>query len=205
MNKTTNFFGTTITRLIIGDNPFTGHSYIEEKVPGTEMRDYYTSRKIYETLFKIEESGINCMLPLADPFNIRMIREYQRDGGKMKFIFQAYMPMNQEVSIRQMAEVEPIGVYHQGTTTDYCFEKNQVDAIKANIKLYKTMGIPVGVGTHRPDVIEACEREDWGADFYLTCLHNTRKDREGEQSGFLTGKTKAKFKFWAEDRPIMLE
>ena len=202
--RTSNFFGHTITRLIIGDNPFGGHSYIEHKISGTEMKDYYDSHRLYEVLFSIEQAGYNCMLPLADPFNIRIIQEYQRDGGKMKFIIQPYMPMNQSVSMRQLAQIEPIGIYHQGTTTDALFESDQCDKIREQIKEYRAMGIPVGLGTHRPDVIALSEQEGWDVDFYMACLQNARRGREGEISGFLTGKDKVGLVFYPEDRPIML-
>lgn len=69
----------------------------------------------------------------------------------------------------------------------------------------KELGVPVGLGTHYPDMIERCEEEDWGADFYMACMQNARRGRKGEQSGFITGKTKAHIRFFPEDRPIMLE
>ena len=123
----------------------------------------------------------------------------------MKFIFQPYMPMNQDVSMREMMTLNTVGIYHQGTTTDYLFETGQTDKILEMIEKYHSMGIPVGLGTHRPDVIETSEREGWNVDFYLACMQNARKNREGEQSGFITGKTKQGLIFYPEDRPIMLE
>jgi len=203
--NTVDFFGHKVTKLIIGDNPMNGHSYIVDQIPGSEMINYYTAEKIKEAMFHAEECGYNTMLPLADPYIIRLLQEYRRDGGKMQFIFQPYMPMNQEVSIRQMASVEPIGIYHQGTTTDFLYESDRCDEILANIALYRTLGCPVGLGTHRPDVIEKCEQENWDVDFYLACMQNARRNREREQSGFITGKTKSNLVFYPEDRPIMLE
>ena len=204
MNKV-DFFGHQVTKLIVGDNPFNGHSYIEDKITGKEMKEYYTSEKIKEALFEIEAQGYNTMLPLADPYIIRILQEYQREGGRMQFIFQPYMPMNQDVSMRQMMTLNTIGVYHQGTTTDYLYETGQCEKILEMIEKYHSMGIPVGLGTHRPDVIEKSEREGWNVDFYLACMQNARRKREGEPSGFLTGKTKAKLVFYPEDRPVMLQ
>lgn len=203
--NTVNFFGKQVTKLIIGDNPMSGHSYIEDTTPGSEMIAYYTAEHIKEALFRAEACGYNTMLPLADPYMIRLLQEYRRDGGKMQFIFQPYMAMDQNVSIRQMATLEPIGIYHQGTTTDYLYETDQCDQILARIEQYRALGCPVGLGTHRPDVIEKCEREEWNVDFYLACMHNARRNREREQSGFITGKTKSQLIFYPEDRPIMLE
>lgn len=203
--NTVNFFGKQVTKLIIGDNPMNGHSYIEDKLPGSEMQAFYTAERIKEALFRAEECGYNTMLPLADPYIIRLLQEYRRDGGKMQFIFQPYMAMDQNVSIRQMASVEPIGIYHQGTTTDFLYESGRCDEILANIEKYRALGCPVGLGTHRPDVIEKCEDENWNVDFYLACMQNARRGREREQSGFITGKTKSHLIFYPEDRPIMLE
>ena len=130
---------------------------------------------------------------------IRVFSEYRRAGGKMKFIFQPYMPMDQDVSMREMMSVDAIGVYHQGTTTDYLYEQGRCGEIAELIEKYRTMGIPVGLGTHYPEVIEKSELEGWNVDFYLACMQNARRNRVGEKSGFITGKTKANLIFYPED------
>lgn len=203
--NTVNFFGKQVTKLIIGDNPMTGHSYIEDQVSGDEMLFFYTAERFKETLFHAEQCGYNTLLPLADPYVIRLLQEYRRDGGKMQFIFQTYPAMDQDVSIRQMASVEPIGVYHRGTDTDFLFETDRCGEILSMIEKYRSIGCPVGLGTHRPDVIEKCETENWNVDFYLACMHNARRNREREQSGFITGKSKSGLIFYPEDRPLMLQ
>jgi hypothetical protein len=65
------------------------------------------------------------------------------------------------------------------------------------------LGKPVGLGTHVPETILRSEDEDWGVDFYMACLHNTRK-RGGEPSSFITGKAKH-LKFFMEDREEMFK
>lgn len=204
--RTCSFFGHEITRLIVGDNPFNGHSYIEDIIPGSEMKEYYhTENRFYEALFEIEKTGINCILPLAMPVVVDILSQYRRDGGKMRIIFQPYPAEETAENIRRMAAVEPVAVYHQGTTTDYLYESGQTEKIKETISMYHAMGIPVGLGTHRPDVIELSEEENWDVDFYVACLQNARRGREGAASGFVTGKTKMGLLFYPEDRPVMLE
>ena len=113
--------------------------------------------------------------------------------------------MNQKVSMRELGKINStIAIYHQGTTTDSLYERGEIDKIKENIKMWRELGTPVGLASHVPEVIERCEEEDWGVDFYLTCLHNARRGRKGEESGFLTGKTKAHIRFHKTDRAIML-
>nr|MBQ4317557.1 hypothetical protein [Clostridia bacterium] len=167
--NTVDFFGHKITKLIIGDNPMTGHSYIEDKTTGDEMRRYYTAENIKAAYKRIEEVGFNAMLPLADPYIMRLIQEYQESGGNLKYIWQPYMPMNQQVSMRGMKAVNTIGIYHQGTTTDVLYEKGEIEKIKENIKMWRELGTPVGLASHVPEVIQRCEEENWGADFYLAC------------------------------------
>ncbi len=203
--NTVDFFGKKVSKLIIGDNPMTGHSYIQDIISGKEMTNYYTTEKIKEALWRMEELGYNTMLPLATPFMIKIFQDYQNEGGKMQFIWQPYMPMDQKVSMMQMKELNTIGIYHQGTTTDFLYENNRCDEIKERIALYRELGVPVGLGTHRPDVIELSEREGWDVDFYVACMQNARRNREGEPSGFITGKTKMGLIFYPEDRPVMLE
>lgn len=204
--KQVDFFGHRISKLIIGDNPFTGHSYIEDQTTGQEMLDYYSAENIKKALKRIEELGYTGMLPLADPYIVRILQEHQHaNGSKLQFIWQPYMPMDQDVSMRSLQKLNTIGIYHQGTSTDYNYETGNIEAIQTNIKKFRDLGVPVGLGTHIPEVIQRAEEEDWGVDFYMACMQNARRNRFGEPSGFITGKSKAHLVFYPEDRPVMLE
>ena len=204
--KQVDFFGHRISKLIIVDNPFTGHSYIEDQITGQEMLDYYSAENIKKALKRIEELGYTGMLPLADPYIVRILQEHQHaNGSKLQFIWQPYMPMDQDVSMRSLQKLNTIGIYHQGTSTDYNYETGNIEAIQTNIKKFRDLGVPVGLGTHIPEVIQRAEEEDWGVDFYMACMQNARRNRFGEPSGFITGKSKAHLVFYSEDRPVMLE
>ena len=203
--KTVDFFGKQVTKLIVGDNPFNGHSYVLDWVGREEMKEYYTAEHFKESLREIEKNGFNTMLPLADPYVLRILKEYEREGGKLQYIFQPYVPMDQEVSLRQMEELNCIGIYTQGSTTDYLFETGQEEEILKYLKTYRQLGVPVGLGTHRPELIEKAEREGWEVDFYMACMQNGRRNRAGEKSSFITGKSKADLVFHPDDRPVMLE
>lgn len=204
------FLGHKVSKLICGDNPFNGHSYIQNYVTGAEMLQYHTEDKILEAMHKMEELGINTMLPLADPYIIRILRHYRYNGGKMNFIFQTYAPhmINYDaakMSINAMMSVDPIAIYLSGTYTDVRFETGRNHEIIGMLEFLRTSGVPIGFGTHRPDLIELCEKDNWDPDFYFACMYNARKNREGEESGFITGKSKSGLTFNANDRAIALE
>lgn len=193
--KYVDFYGNKVSKLIIGDNPFNGHSYITEYVSKEEMIEYHTEDKILEAMHKMEQLGINTMLPLADPYIIRILSHYRSNGGKMNFIFQTYAPMmtnieTAKISMRQMLKVNPIGVYISGTFTDVRYETGRTAEIKAMVDALRPYDIKLGIGSHRPEFIQMCEDENYPVDFYMACMYNLRKGREGEESGFITGKSK---------------
>jgi len=197
--RTTNFFGTEITRQIFGDNPFNGHSYIPEKYGGEEMIDYYTADNAVKAMFEAEKNGITACMPLATDFILRVLRQYRNEGGKMHIIFQPYPAIDLKINIRMMLDAQPIAIYHQGTTTDNLTESGDIDTLRGNIEMLKDTGLPIGLGTHVPETVMRSEDESWGVDFYSACLCNARKNDPGRQSGFVTGETK-KLVFDIEDR-----
>lgn len=204
MIPTVDFFGTQVTRLILGDNPFNGHSYIEDIHSGDEMLDFYTADRCIRTLFEAEENGINTYMALASPFILRIIRQYRNEGGKMNIMFQSYPPIDLEVNINQMMACNPVAIYHQGGTLDYMCEEGQVDELHKRFAMIRSAGVAVGLGTHVPETVMAAEQEKWDVDFYMVCLYNARKTQRGEQSGFITGKPK-QLVFYPEDRFLMFE
>ena len=205
MLPTIDFFGKQITRLILGDNPVNGHSYIQDYISGEEMKKFYTPQKILELLFAAEEAGYNTILPLANPNMFSVLHEYRNAGGKLNLIFQPYPAQPLDINMEEMMALDPVAIYHQGTTTDYLTETGNYETLLSNIEKIRKGGIPVGLGTHVPETVLQSEKENWGIDFYMTCLYNARRTQRGEQSGFITGITKAGLLFYPEDRFLMLD
>jgi len=204
MMKTVNFFGTQVTRMILGDNPFHGNSYIHEIYTWGDMVDYYTADKCVRALFEAEENGMNTFMALASPFTLRVIHQYRNEGGKMHIMFQSYPAIDLEVNINQMMTYNPVAIYHQGTTFDDMIEKNEMDLLHKRLGLLRATGVITGLGTHMPEVILQSEKEKWDVDFYMTCLYNSRKTQRGRQSSFITGKANHLI-FYPDDRFEMFD
>jgi len=203
MITNTDFYGVNVSRLIIGDNPFNGHSYIECKHTGSDMMDFFTAEKCVETLFEAESYGINTYMALADPFVMRVIRQFRNQGGKMHIIFQSYPAIPLDINIRQMMACEPIAIYHQGGSFDLLVEEEKFDELHERLEMIKESGVKAGLGTHVPEVLQRAESENWGMDFYATCLYNARRQQRGQQSGYITGKAKDELVFYPEDPALM--
>ena len=204
MIPTVDFFGTQVTRMILGDNPFNGHSYIPDIYSEDAMLDYYTAEKCVRALFEAEENGINTYMALASPFILRVIRQYRNEGGKMRIMFQSYPAIDFAVNINQMMTCSPIAIYHQGGTFDYMCEEGQTEELYKRLELIRSAGVAVGLGTHVPETVLQAEQEKWDVDFYMVCLYNARKTQRGQQSGFITGKPK-QLVFFPVDPPFMYE
>ena len=198
------FCGMKISRLILGDNPVNGHSYITKVHSGKEMMDYYTSERVLKLLFDAEEYGITTYLALADQFILRILRQYRNEGGKMNIIFQSYPPVDFGVNLWQMMECNPVGIYHQGGTFDLFLEEENLEEVHRRLAAIKSAGVKVGICSHVPEVLIRAEEEDWGADFYLGCLYNARRTQRGQQSGFITGNSK-ELEFYPGDPVFMYE
>lgn len=203
MLKTVDFLGKQITRLIAGDNPVNGHTYIPEIITKDDLLGYHTEEKVLEAMRDSIQYGYNTWMPLGNDFMLRAIYHHQMTEEKpLEWIFQSFAPIDFAVNLRMMAEAKPLGVYHRGTDTDGFCEAGQFDILKDRIKMIKDYGIKAGLGTHVPETVLRAEYEDWGCDFYVACLHNSRKRGEAAPSAFVTGKPK-ELVFYNEDRPLM--
>jgi hypothetical protein len=74
---------------------------------------------------------------------------------------------------------KPLAMYNQGEQVDKAFLNGEMDDVKEWCKKTRDLGSMVGVGTHRPDVIEFVEEAGWDVDFYAGCVYN--RTRTGEE------------------------
>ena len=202
--KTVEFLGIPVTKVILGDNPFIGNSYVPDTYPRKEMFDYYQADKVLGALFAAEENGINTYMALADNYLIRLFQQYRREGGKMNIMFQTCPSTDLQANIWQMMECSPVAIYHQGSTLEEFLREDKKDLLMRRLELIRSTGVYVGLGTHVPEILLQAEREGWGMDFYVACLYNYQNQRKGEQSSFFTNKPKY-IVFYPEDPPKMYE
>ena len=74
--------------------------------------------------------------------------------------------------------------------------------LKERIRIIKDQGIPAGLGTHMPEVMEFAEEHDWGADFYMSCVYNLSLGGDRVSSS-VSGKANTGERFEEEDIPVM--
>ena len=169
---TIDFFGRQVSRLICGGNPFSGFSHVNAELD-REMVEYYTGPNTQALLDECLTQGINTMQSRGDRHQMRAVLDHHLGGGEIQWIAQtasefASIPAN----IAEIACYQPIAIYNHGTHTDNCWHRGDMDAVRDLVRCIKDQGLPAGVGTHIPEVIEHIEAEGWETDFYMCCFYN---------------------------------
>jgi hypothetical protein len=69
-------------------------------------------------------------------------------------------------------------LYHHGEVTDRFFRTGQMDQVQEYTKKLRQAGVRVGIGTHKPEVVEYAEERGWDVDFYMLCAYNRTRTPE---------------------------
>lgn len=169
--------GYEVSRLIAGGNTISGFSHISPAVD-KEMSDYYTSTNIFNFLRECESNGINTFQARGDRHIIRTLNEYWQSGGKIQWIAQIASELRDiKTNINQISKSNAFAVFHHGTYTDNLWLTGDkgINEVKDNLKAMRDTGLVVGLGTHRPEILEYVESQDWDVDFYMASLYNLAK------------------------------
>lgn len=182
---TVDFCGMTVTRLILGANPFGGFSHQSEQ-RDREMVNYYTRERIFETWDRAEKAGINTFITNNEtPHVIQAVEEYLNSGGKLQWIAQVAFRnhANMFEAIDEVIEIGCRALYFHGGYVDECYRKKDVQAIQSWCQHARLAGIPVGVAGHAPEVhywVDSLEI----ADFHAVCFFNCGSLHAGQGEKF---------------------
>ena len=170
---TVDFCGLTVTRLILGANPFGGFSH-QSKERNEEMISYHTVDRIKETWARAEAAGINTMITNNEtPHVIQATREYLADGGPLQWIGQlndrSYDSMFQAVDVA--IEIGAKAVYFHGGATEKMYVEKAADTMREWCAYARDKGIPIGVAGHAPEAHLWVDSLDV-VDFHAVCFYN---------------------------------
>jgi hypothetical protein len=138
-----------------------------------EMIEYYTMPNLQALLDECWKQGINTIQSRGDRHQMRMILEHRLGGGQMQWIAQTASEFaNIRSNIAEIAQYAPIAIYHHGTHTDNHWHTGKIDGIRDILTAIHDQGLPAGIGTHIPEVVEYVEEKGWKTDFYMCCFYN---------------------------------
>jgi len=162
----------SISRLIVGSNPFGAGSHLSVFV-NHEMRAYYTPEQVLKTLRRCQDAGINCWQSGAAGADL--YKRFAAEGGKMHFIA---IHSGDAAAVETLAGAGCIAVAHHGETTDQMFKGGRLDQAQDYLKRVRDAGLLAGVSTHMPDVVDAVESKGWDVDYYMTCVYERHRSAE---------------------------
>ena len=174
------FGSKTISKVILGGNPFSGFSH-QTPDRDQEMVSYFTTAKIKETLQQAEELGVNTFLGRVDKHIRRVLLEYWQEGGKIQWLAQTAPEFaNLQGNIAAAIGTGASAVYLHGGQMDYFFAQKQFDVVFKVIEQIKQAGLPAGVAGHNPQVHQWAD-ENLDLDFHMCSYYNpTPRDENAE-------------------------
>jgi len=172
-------FGTVeISRLVLGVNPFYGFAHYNANF-GSAMADWYTQDKVCEVLHRANSFGINAFNYVNMGRAPADLARFQSEGGKMHLIIQVTARDDESALVR---DLKPLALQRRGEEVDAAFQNGTMAREREWCKRARDLGVLVGVGTHKPEVIELVESQGWDVDFYAGCVYNrTRTPEELKQ------------------------
>jgi len=172
------FGNAEISRLVMGVNPLYGFAHYNNNF-SSAMRDWYTQDKVCEVLHRANSYGINAFNYVNVTRAPQDLARFQAEGGKMHLIIQV---TGGDDTAALAKNLKPLAMHRQGEVVDVAFRNRTMDTVREWCKSVRDMGVLVGVGTHKPEVIELVEEQGWDVDFYAGCVYNrTRSVDEWKQ------------------------
>jgi len=162
------FFNVEISRMVLGTNPFYGFAHYNNNF-ASAMKEWYTQDRVCEIMHQCARFGINAFNYVNLDRAPRDWARFQAEGGQMHLIMQVVAG---DDAVAVAKALKPLAMQRQGEVVDKAFQNHDMNSVKEWCKRVRDLGVLVGVGTHKPEVIAQVEEEGWDVDFYSGCVYN---------------------------------
>lgn len=162
-----------ISRIICGGNLISGFAHSRDLIyVSTFLKRYFTEKKIKDTFWLCEECGINTTAISARVDETRILNDYWKQGGKMKWIAPTYpkddnFKENIDFAIDNGASAAMI----MGNIGDRWARDGKFELMASTIDYIKSKGVQAGLAGHDIETFKGAEKYQVGADFYMKTLH----------------------------------
>ena len=189
-----------VTRLIVGGNQIRGFSHVDEDLD-QEMRDWHSVENTLRMWQDCEQNGINTMQMRGDAVIYERLRAYREAGGSMHWICQTAGEHPDPIAnIREIAEYDPIAIYHHGSVSDRMWQEGSFAKVEDRLKAMRDTGALVGIAAHIPEIHHHVADRQWDVDFHMTCFYNLSK--EGKR-GLVSKGESVEEQFDDDDRDVI--
>jgi hypothetical protein len=169
--KTTKIGNLTVSRFLLGSNPFSGFSHQGVDRDQAMVR-YYTTENIKKALREAEKLGITGVTARTDHHVMRVLKEYWNEGGKLKWLGQTCPGVGpSDFCVREGIGGGASACHIHGGVMDFQVAQKNTDDAKKAIEALRKAGLPAGIAGHNVKVFEwALKNLD--VDYYMCCYYN---------------------------------
>ena len=171
---TVKFGNMEISRMIVGCNQFYGFSHFN-KLLDQLMADWNTPERVCQTLLQCQQNGINAFQSSQHGRTLSDLELFRSRGWKMHLIHTDNTNGTVADAVRKTGAE---AIYHHGEATDVLWRAGKMDKLQEYTKQLRQAGVRVGIGTHKPEVVEYVEEHGWDVDFYMLCAYNRTRTPE---------------------------
>ena len=187
----------TVSRFILGSNPFSGFSHMDPAMD-LAMKRYYTTARIKGLLFRAQALGVNTLIARTDNHVMRVLLEYWDEGGTLQWFAQTCPEIGDPLKCIEWAAASGAKACHlHGGWMDFIYAQGRLEEVPPAIDLIRERDMLAGVAAHNPQVIAWAE-EHLDVDYYMCSYYNAahRDQRAEHVSGMEEW-------FLEEDRKVM--
>lgn len=197
-----------VSRLLVGGNPVSGFSH-QSSERSRQMVEYFTVDRIKALWRECEAHGITGVVSRADAFVMRVLKEYWREGGAIRWIAQT-APEHRDplANIRIAAAAGASAIFVHGGDAGTLVEHECIDDLLARIECIRGLGLPAGMAAHDPAYHIKAQSLGLPLDFHMVCLYNLtgyrgRRDLEPEEQFVRSDRAIALDAMQCLDRPCI--
>ena len=161
-----------ITRLVVGSNPFTGKSHLDDATDN-DMKSYFSEEQAFAMLRRCEEAGINAIQSRGNMPVMGLIDRYRKAGGSLLWLAQTGKNLQTfDEELDEMMKYNPAAICIHGELSDDLFLNGMLDRLGSLLDKIRRKNLPCGICSHFPEVLAYAEEKGLKPDYYMASLYN---------------------------------
>lgn len=163
-----------VGRIICGGNLISGFAHSRDLIyVSTFLKKYFTEKKVMDTFWLCEETGVNTTAVSARPNEVRILNDYWKQGGKIQWIAPTYPKEdNYRENIDFAIDNGASAAMIMGNVGDRWAKEGKFELMAKTIEYIKSKNVPAGLAGHDIETFKGAEKHNIGADFYMKTLHS---------------------------------
>ena len=161
-----------VTRLVVGSNPFTGKSHLDQNVDA-DMKAYFSEEAVFAMLDRCWEAGINAVQSRGSQPIMGVLHRYRKNGGKLLWIATSGKNLTTfDEELDEMMKYDPSAICIHGELADDLYLTGNLDKLGGLLDKIRRKNVPCGICAHFPEVLAYAEEQGLKPDFYMASLYN---------------------------------